>query len=63
VFIESDGGEILCAADSIEVQPLNSGDRIEIKRSEFSAKIVRLGYSNFYKKVRERLLWGERLNF
>ena len=62
VTIETEGGEILCVADSMEVYPLFSGDKVEIRKSDHTTRIVRLGHSNFYRKVRQRLLWGERLN-
>ena len=35
---------------------------VYLSRAEFAARIVTLGHASFYRKVRERLLWGERLN-
>lgn len=62
VTIESDGGEVLFIADSYRVYPLATHDRVEVRRAEYTTRIVKLGGASFYRKVRERLLWGERLN-
>ncbi len=62
VTIETEGGEILCVADSMDIFPLLSGDKVVIRKSPYTTRIVRLGQSNFYRKVRQRLLWAERLN-
>jgi len=62
ITIESDGGEVLFAADSHSVFPLKSEDRVDIRRAEYTTRIVTFGPTSFYRKVRNRLLWGERLN-
>jgi NAD+ kinase len=62
VTIESDGGEALFAADSTQICSLVTGDQIEVRKAEYSTRIVTFGKSSFYGKVRKRLLWGERLN-
>jgi NAD+ kinase len=60
--VETDGGDVLFVADSHHVFPLCSGDRVDVRRAEYATRIVTLGRASFYKKVRQRLLWGERLN-
>jgi NAD+ kinase len=62
VTIESDGGEVLFVADNSRVFPLRTGDRVDIRRAECSTRIITLGRASFYRKVRQRLLWAERLN-
>lgn len=60
--IETDGGDVLCIADSYKVFPLADGDTVRVRRSEHVARLVKLGAATFYRKIRDRLLWGERLN-
>lgn len=60
--IESDEGEVLFIADSDRVVPLHTGDQVEISRAEFSARIVTLHRATFYRKIRDRLLWGGRIS-
>jgi NAD+ kinase len=55
-------GEVVFSVDSQEVVHLETGDRVEIKRAECSTRILTLGLTSFYSKVRKRLLWGERVN-
>ncbi len=60
--IETDSGDLLFTADIIRPCPLQVGDRVEVRRAEFSTRIVTLQPTSFYRKIRKRLLWGERLN-
>jgi NAD+ kinase len=62
VRIESDGGEVLFIADSDRVFSLHTGDKVMIRRSRFCTRLVMAGGPGFYKKIRQRLLWGERLS-
>jgi hypothetical protein len=41
---------------------VESGDRVEVCRAEHTTRLISLGSSSFYRKVRKRLLWAERLN-
>lgn len=59
--LESDG-EVLFTADSDHIFSLTTGDRVTIRKADFTTRLVTLGRASFYRKVRERLLWGERLN-
>lgn len=60
--LRSDGGEILLSADSVGVFRLLGGDRVDVCKAEHSTRIVALRRAGFYRKIRKRLLWGERLN-
>ena len=62
IEIDMEGGDVLITADSQQVFQLEAGDRVTIRRADFSTKLVTLGKGTFYRKIRERLLWGERLN-
>ncbi|HSV72182.1 MAG TPA: NAD(+)/NADH kinase [Chthonomonadales bacterium] len=62
ITVESDGGEMLFSADSDALQALAAGDRVEVRCAEFAARMVVQNRSSFYRKVRERLLWGGREN-
>jgi NAD+ kinase len=62
ITVDSQGGEVLFSADGVSIFPIESGDRIDVRRAEFSTRIVTLGHASFYRKVRKRLLWAERLN-
>jgi NAD+ kinase len=62
VTIESDGGEVLFSADGAFEFPLIQGDRVDVRRADYCVRIIKLGQSGFYRKVRKRLLWAERLN-
>lgn len=59
---ETDGGEVLFIADNEHTFALHSHDVIRVCRAEYSTRIVTLRSSSFYRKVRQRLLWGERVN-
>jgi NAD+ kinase len=60
--VGGDGGEVLFIVDSTDVFQLEPGDRIEVRRAECTTRILTLGLTSFYRKVRQRLLWGERVN-
>ncbi len=62
ITIESDGGEILFIADSGSVFHLTNADRVNIRRADYFTRLVTLHKASFYRKIRKRLLWGERLN-
>jgi len=62
ITVESDGGEMLFSADSDSIQALAGGDRVEVRRAEFAARMVVQHRASFYRKIRERLLWGGRVD-
>jgi len=62
VVVEIASGEVLFLADSTQEFLLASGDRVDIGRAECCTRLVTVRRSEFYQKVRKRLLWGERLN-
>ncbi len=62
IEIESDGGEVRLTVDSASSFTLLSDDRVIVRRSEFVTRLVILDHATFYRKVRDRYLYGERLN-
>ncbi|HZP83551.1 MAG TPA: NAD(+)/NADH kinase [Chthonomonadaceae bacterium] len=62
VEVESDGGEVIFAVDGIEPFALQNGDRVLARRADFMTRLIVLDHVTFYRKVRNRYLYGERLN-
>lgn len=62
VEIETEGDEVLFAIDGVEPFLLQSGDRICIRRADDITRLIVLDHTTFYRKVRDRYLYGERLN-
>ncbi len=62
VHIESDGGEAILSADSTQLFRILQGDTVRVNRAAYTAKLVSLHAGSFYRKVRRRLVWGERIN-
>lgn len=62
IEVEMDGGEVRCAVDGLEEFAIRPGDRICIRRSEHVTRLITLEPGSFYRKVRARYLYGERLN-
>jgi NAD+ kinase len=58
--VDSGGGEVLFMADSDSVAPLAPNDRVVIRCADYPARLITLHRDSFYRKVRERLLWGDR---
>ncbi|HLV80450.1 MAG TPA: NAD(+)/NADH kinase [Chthonomonadaceae bacterium] len=62
IEIESDGGEVIFAVDGAERFMLQNGDRVVVRRADYPTRLIVLNHATFYRKVRERYLYGERLN-
>jgi hypothetical protein len=62
VVVGVNGGEVLFAVDSVEQFPLQNGDRVVLRRAESVTRLIVLDHATFYRKVRNRYLYGERLN-
>jgi NAD+ kinase len=62
VEVESDGEHAICAVDGVEPFDLESGDIVQIRRADWSTRLIVLNHATFYGKVRARYLYGERLN-
>lgn len=62
IEIESDAGDMFFAVDGVDPLPLQSSDRICIRRSEHITRLFVVATGNFYRKVQSRYLYGERLN-
>ena len=48
--------------DGVDPFPLHDGDRIVIRRADYMTRLIVLDHATFYRKVRDRYLYGERLN-
>jgi NAD+ kinase len=62
IELETDGGLILCAVDGAEEFEVQQGDRVSARRAEYVTRLIVLEHGSFYRKVRARYLYGERLN-
>lgn len=62
IEVEVDGGEVIFAVDGSEVFTLENGDRVSVRRADYTTRLIVLGHDTFYRKVRNRYLYGERLN-
>ncbi|MCX6382517.1 MAG: NAD(+)/NADH kinase [Armatimonadetes bacterium] len=62
IEIESEGNDMFFAVDGIDAVPLLSADRIRIQRSEHVTRLLTFETGTFYRKVRARYLYGERVN-
>ncbi len=62
IEVESQGNDIIFAIDGIDPFPLESGDRIVIRRADYVTRLFTFGQGNFYRKIHSRYLYGERLN-
>lgn len=62
IEIETDSGDVICAVDGVDPIAIQSGDRIVIRRAECVTRLIVLNKAAFYLKVRDRYLYGERLN-
>lgn len=62
IEIESEGNDMFFAVDGIDAVPLLSGDRVRIQRSEHVTRLLVFERGAFYRKVRARYLYGERVN-
>jgi NAD+ kinase len=62
VEIEADDGELLFAVDGADPFTLQNGDHIRMFRADYVTRLIVFGHVSFYRKVRDRYLYGERLN-
>ncbi|HZO91189.1 MAG TPA: NAD(+)/NADH kinase [Chthonomonadaceae bacterium] len=62
IEIELNGGEVIFAVDGVDPFFLESGDRVIVQRADYATRLIVLGHATFYRKVRNRYLYGERLN-
>ncbi len=62
IEIETDSADVALAVDGVDPFALESGDRIVIRKSSCVTQLIVLDHTTFYRKVRNRYLYGERLN-
>ncbi|MCE5314825.1 MAG: NAD(+)/NADH kinase [Armatimonadota bacterium] len=54
--------EIMVTVDGQLGEHLACGDKVEVGKADFTAKLVQLEPQSFYTKLQRRLRWGERLS-
>lgn len=62
IEIESDSSDILFAVDGVDPFTLLDGDRVSVRRAEYVTRLITVDDTDFYRKVRARYRYGERLN-
>lgn len=62
VVVTADDGEFHLQADGGETVSLRSGDAVHVSRAPERTHLVVFDPDEFYTKLRDRLLWGERVN-
>jgi NAD+ kinase len=62
VVVTADNGEFHLQADGGEAVSLLSGDAVRVFRAQERTHLIVFDPDEFYTKLRDRLLWGERVN-
>jgi NAD+ kinase len=62
IEVETDGHEVIFAVDGVEPVALETGDRIVVQQAPYRTRLIIVDHATFYAKVRNRYLYGERLN-
>ena len=62
IEVETDGHEVMFAIDGVEPVALETGDRIVVQKAPYRTRLIIVDHATFYAKVRNRYLYGERLN-
>jgi NAD+ kinase len=62
ILLAADDGEVLFKMDGLDTCKVKHGDRVIVRRSSFAAQLLVPDNASFYRKVRARYLYGERLN-
>ena len=52
----------MCLVDNIHPFTLYDGDRILVRRADYMTRLIVLDHRAFYRKIRDRYRYGERLN-
>jgi NAD+ kinase len=51
--------EVLVSFDGQVGQPIQAGERLEVRRAERPIHLIRLGPESFFKRLRKKLHWGD----
>lgn len=62
IEVETDGHEVIFAIDGVEPVALETGDRVVVQQAPYRTRLIIVDQTTFYAKVRNRYLYGERLN-
>jgi NAD+ kinase len=62
IEVETDSADVICGVDGFEPVQIESGDRIVMRKADCVTRLFVKTHAAFYRKVRDRYLYGERLN-
>ncbi len=62
IELETECNDVVCVVDGVEPLTLEPGDRVIVRRAECVTRLIVLDHATFYRKVRDRYLYGERIN-
>ena len=62
ILLATDGGDVHFKMDGVDPYNVRHGDRVIVRRAEYTTCLITLDNASFYRKVRDRYLYGERLN-
>ena len=62
IEVEGEDEAAIFDVDGADPFPLRKGDRVVIRRADYMTRLIVLDHATFYRKVRDRYLYGERLN-
>jgi NAD+ kinase len=62
IEVDTEGHEVIFAIDGVEPVALETGDCVVVQRAEHRTRLIIVDHTTFYAKVRNRYLYGERLN-
>lgn len=60
IEVRADHPGMVFTVDGQESHPLQSGDRVDIRRAPYSINLINCGTRSFYEVLRTKLKWGER---
>jgi len=59
IFVKETNGEVFLTLDGQMGFSIESGDVIEVKKSDIQLKVIKSGLRNYYEVLRKKLRWGE----
>ncbi len=62
VLVEEEEGDVLFKIDGVDPFSVHQGDRIVVRPADYVTRLMIVDHASFYRKVRARYLYGERLN-
>ena len=59
IKIDIEGSNNINLSLDSRMYSVNSSNQIEISKADFSVKTIKFADDNFYKRLREKLFWGQ----